>query len=115
MNAAAESTPRSRRDVLSALLHRTLTSMPAASPTEQCDALASVAMTFAELEGADDAPVTLACANHVWLSPALAPTLGTLLEALVDFFSRQSHTPEIARSRAESVLEVVRLHLEVSA
>jgi len=60
-------------------------------------------------------PISLNCANHVWLSPALAPTLGTFLEVLVDYFARMHHEPRLARERAEGVVELLRAHLEVAA
>jgi hypothetical protein len=45
----------------------------------------------------------------------LAPTLGTFLEVLVDYFARMHHEPRLARERAEGVVELLRAHLEVSA
>jgi hypothetical protein len=59
--------------------------------------------------------LSLNCADHVWLSPALAPTLGTFREVLVGYFARMHHEPRLARERAEGVVELLREHLEVSA
>src|SRR5260370_23433264 len=57
----------------------------------------------------------LDCANHVWLSPALVPTLGSFLEQVTDYFNRLHHEPEVARARAEAAVELLRLHLEGAA
>jgi hypothetical protein len=57
----------------------------------------------------------LNCADHVWLSPALAPTLGSFLEVLTDYFVRLHHEAAVARARAEVVVELLRQHLEVAS
>lgn len=59
--------------------------------------------------------VVLNCADHVALFPALVPTLGTFLEVLVDYFSKQHHEPRLARERAEGVVELLRQFLEVES
>jgi len=120
MNAATESTNQ-----VSALRERALLKALAAAfrVIEEIDLDESIRIADALAE--DLAPLpgepvrlggfVLDCANHVWLSPALAPTLGTFLEVLVDYFARMLHEPRLARERAEGVVELLRAHLEVSA
>jgi len=120
MNAATESTNQ-----VSAMRERALLKALAAAfrVIEEIDLDESIRIADALAE--DLAPLpgepirlggfVLDCANHVWLSPALAPTLGTFLEVLVDYFARMHHEPRLARERAEGVVELLRAHLEVSA
>jgi hypothetical protein len=119
MNAAGESTNQ-----VSALRERALLRALAAAfrVIEETDLGESIRIADELAEALAPLPgepirlggFTLNCADHVVLFPVLAPTLGTFLEVLVDYFSRQHHEPRLARERAEGIVELLRRHLEVA-
>jgi hypothetical protein len=115
MNAATESTNQvfvlRERALLKALAaaFRVIEETDLGESIRIADALAEA---VAPLPGE---PISLNCADHVWLFPVLAPTLGSFLEVLVDYFSRMHHSPALARERAEGVVELLRRHLEVAS
>jgi hypothetical protein len=120
MNAATESTNQ-----VSVLRERALLKALAAAfrVIEELDLDESIRIADALAE--DLAPLpgepirlggfVLDCVSHTWLTPALAPTLGSFREVLVDYFARMHHEPRLARERAESVVELLRRHLEVES
>ncbi len=68
---------KTRRDDLSNLMYSTLSTMPDASLTEKCDALATIALAHAHLAGADD---RLAAHHQALREQALTRALGEALK-----------------------------------